>query len=123
MSTCPTFSPAQNGGRRVRQRARGAIAAARVIALGVYASESLAFHRLLVVDIAHDMCKALHAAANTSLHGATDLKSGMGCTGTLSLASRMRSSFAMVVVENVRGLKRRAASTPRMIPVFMSSAP
>ena len=62
-------------------------------------------------------------AANTSLHGATDLKSGMGCTVTLSLASRMRSSFAMVVVENARGLKRRAASTPRMIPVFMSSAP
>ena len=58
---CPTFSPAQNGGRRACQRARGAIAAARVIALGVYASESLAFHRLLelVVDIAHDMCKAM----------------------------------------------------------------
>ena len=55
----PTFFPAQNGGRRARQRARGAIAAARVIALGVYASESLAFHRLLVVDIAHDICKAL----------------------------------------------------------------
>ena len=56
---CPTFFPAQNGGRRARQRARGAIAAARVIALGVYASESLAFHRLLVVDIAHGICKAL----------------------------------------------------------------
>ena len=48
-----------NGGRRARQRARGAIAAARVIALGVYASESLAFHRLLVVNIAHGICKAL----------------------------------------------------------------
>ena len=59
MAECPTFFPAQNGGRRARQRARGAIAAARVIALGVYASESLAFHRLLVVDIAHDMCKAM----------------------------------------------------------------
>ena len=62
-------------------------------------------------------------AANTSLHGATDLKSGMGCAVTLSSASRMRSSFATVVVENAREPKRRAASTPRMIPVFMSSAP
>ena len=30
-----------------------------MIALGVYASESLAFHRLLVVNIAHGICKAL----------------------------------------------------------------
>ena len=48
-------------------------------------------------------------AANTSLHGATDLKSGMGCAVTLSSASRMRSSFVTVVVENAREPKRRAA--------------
>ena len=37
-----------------------------MIALGVYASESLAFRRLLVVDIAHGICKALQRIDQSS---------------------------------------------------------